>query len=70
MSKKGNKKASTTNIERIVLATSIINLLIAIINLVSLLIGARIKGWGERIPPLSLIEKNTFKIACCQDIKI
>lgn len=38
MSKKGNKKASTTNIERIVLATSIINLLIAIINLVSLLI--------------------------------
>lgn len=38
MSKKGNKKASTTNIEHVVLATTIINLLITIINLISSLI--------------------------------
>lgn len=38
MSKKGNKKASTTNSERVVLATAIINLLIAIINLIGSLI--------------------------------
>ncbi len=35
MRKKGNKKASTTNsIQTVALATSIINLLIAIINLI------------------------------------
>lgn len=38
MSKKGNKKSKHNNLEYIVLATSIINLLIAIINLISLLI--------------------------------
>lgn len=62
MSKK-RKKESKRDISGIALATTILNLIIAVIKLLSELLDQRLRRGGK--PPLN--EKNTRNVAHCQD---